>query len=170
MKQFFLVLMIVLFSGCQKPKDTQIPDSSDEEAKESTMGEANVTAESEVLTADFLGIYHGIQPGYFMKNQFGDDLIINGNKVPIPSIDYKFLFKENRVVNLQQISLEDNRRVYYEGTYRIISEDSSIIKVECSLSDGDGSSPVYVLTINKTDKKGVCTGSNEPEFAVERSN
>ena len=103
-----------------------------------------------------------------MKNQYGDDMIINGNKIPVPSIDYKFLLKEDNVVSLQQINLEDNSRVYYDGTSKIISEDGATIKIECSLSDGQGSNPTYVLTINRSDKKGICTGSNEPEFSIEK--
>ena len=77
-------------------------------------------------------------------------------------------FKENTIVSLQQINLEDNSRVYYDGTYKIISEESITTKIECSLSDGQGSNPTYVLTINKSDKKGICTGNNEPEFSIEK--
>ena len=124
--------------------------------------------EGEGFSTDFLENYHGIQPSYFMKNQYGDDMVINGNKVSVPSIDYKFLLKENNVVSLQQINLEDNSRVYYDGTYKIISQENNTAKIECSLSDGQGSNPTYVLTINKSDKKGVCTGNNEPEFSIEK--
>lgn len=122
----------------------------------------------EGLSTEFLGNYHGIQPSYFMKNQYGDDMVINGNKVSVPSIDYKFLIKENTIVSLQQINLEDNSRVYYEGTYKIISQENNTTKIECFLSDGQGSNPTYVLTINKSDKKGICTGNNEPEFSIEK--
>ena len=122
----------------------------------------------EGLSTEFLGNYHGIQSSYFMKNQYGDEMVINGNKIPVPSIDYKFLLKENNVVSLQQINLEDNSRVYYDGTYKIIPEESIKTKIECSLSDGQGSNPTYVLTINRSDKKGICTGINEPEFSIEK--
>ena len=134
--------------------------------KEKTEGATKEKAEG--LSIEFLGNYHGIQPSYFMKNQYGDDMVINGNKIPVPSIDYKFLIKENNVVSLQQINLEDNSRVYYDGTYKIISEESITTKIECSLSDGKSSNPTYVLTINRSDKKGICTGSNEPEFSIEK--
>jgi hypothetical protein len=120
------------------------------------------------LSIDFLGNYHGIQPSYFVKNQYGDDLVINGNKIPVPSIDYKFLLKEKNMVSLQQINLEDNSRVYYDGIYKIISNDSDANKIECSLSDGHSSTPTYVLTINKNDKKGFCTSNNEPEFSIKK--
>ena len=122
----------------------------------------------ENLSEDFVGSYHGVQPSYFMKNQYGDDMVINGNKVSVPSIDYKFLIKKNTIVSLQQINLEDNSRVYYEGTYKIISEESITTKIECSLSDGQGSNPTYTLSINNSNKKGICTGNNEPEFSIEK--
>lgn len=93
-------------------------------------------------------------------------MVINGNKVPVPSIDYKFLLKENNVVSLQQINLEDNSRVYYDGTFKISSDEDNAMKIECSLSDGKNSNPTYILTINKSDKKGVCNGSKEPEFSI----
>ena len=122
----------------------------------------------EELSTEFLGNYHGIQPSYFMKNQYGDDMVINGNKVSVPSIDYKFLLKDGNVVSLQQINLEDNSRVYYDGTYKNIYQENNTTKIECSLSDGQGSNPTYVLTINKSEKKGICTGNNEPEFSIEK--
>ena len=124
----------------------------------------------EGLSAEFLGNYHGIQPSYFMKNQYGDDMVINGNKVSVPSIDYKFLLKENNVVSLQQINLEDNSRVYYDGKFKHFSYEDNTMKIECTLSDGKNSNPTYILTINKSDKKGVCNGSKEPEFSIEKKN
>ncbi len=144
-------------------------NNQDNSSKEpSKQADESTNQEVASLKAEFLGNYHGIQPSYFMKNQYGDDMIINGNKIPVPSIDYKFLLKEDNVVSLQQINLEDNSRVYYDGTSKIISEDGATIKIECSLSDGQGSNPTYVLTINQSDKKGICSGNNEPEFSIEK--
>ncbi len=62
------------------------------------------------LPNEYLGNYHGIQPSYFIKNEFGDDAEINGKKISIPLIDFKLLIKENGVANMQQINLEDNSR------------------------------------------------------------
>ena len=157
--QVLLPALLLLLSSCgNKDEETENIDA--------------VAIQSEVvvtkgLQTEFLGNYHGIQPSYFMKNQYGDDMVINGNKVSVPSIDYKFLLKEDNAVSLQQINIEDNSRVYYDGTYKIISEENSSLIIECSLSDGQTSNPVYVLTIDKNDKKGICTGTNEPEFNVE---
>ena len=131
--------------------------------------EGSTTEKAEALSIEFLGNYHGIQPSYFMKNQYGDDMIIRGNKIPISSIDYKFLLKENNVVSLQQINLENDNRVYYDGTYKILNDDSNTTKIECSLHYDEISNPTYILTISKIDKKGTCTGRNEPEFSIEKT-
>lgn len=160
------LLMIITLSitliGCDSNNQGATNNSSSNEPEKIS---DNKTAG---LEANLLGNYHGVQPSYFMKNQYGDDMVINGNKVSVPSIDYKFLLKDGNVVNLQQINLEDNSRVYYDGTYKSISQENNTTKIECSLSDGQGSNPIYVLTINKSDKKGICTGNNEPEFSIEK--
>jgi hypothetical protein len=122
------------------------------------------------ITQDFVGTYHGIQPGYFLKNKNGADMVINGNKVPVPSIDYTFILNSNSTVTMQQISLDDNRRVNYEGSTRIITDNSSTLEIECLLSDGRTSKPTYTLSINKANKKAICAGSNEPVFEIEKTN
>lgn len=160
--QIFIGSFIIMLSSCGNNNQDNSSKAPSKQTDESTKQRAAG------LKTEFLGNYHGIQPSYFMKNQYGDDMVINGNKVSVPSIDYKFLLKANNVVSLQQINLEDNSRVYYDGTYKIISEDGASIKIECSLSDGKSSNPAYALTINSSDKKGICTGSNEPKFSIEK--
>lgn len=160
--QIFIGFFTIMLSSCGNNNQDTSNKTPSVQTDESTK------QKDEGLSTEFLGNYHGIQPSYFMKNQYGDEMVINGNKIPVPSIDYKFLLKENNVVSLQQINLEDNSRVYYDGTYKIISEESITTKIECSLSDGKSSNPKYVLTINRSDKKGICTGSNEPEFSIEK--
>jgi hypothetical protein len=105
-----------------------------------------------------------------MKNQYGDDMIVAGNKIAVPSSDFKFLLKEDNIVSLQQTNLEDNSRTYYEGSFKIIDDATDVIKIECSLNDGKSSSPTYNLVINKSDKKTNCIGSSEPEFILEKIN
>lgn len=146
--------------------------NNDETDKNLTSNVSKIKAKniSEGLEADFLGNYYGIQPTYCLKNQYGDEVVIRGSKVQVPACDYKFIIKENTLVSLQQINLENNSRVYYFGTYKIISEDSVFTKIECALSNGKNSNPTYILTINKVDKKGFCTGSFEPKFNIEKIN
>lgn len=187
-KQFFKIigstlivgLFLILAFGSEDSKDEKgtsgaagssgSSGTSGADAKDKTTALQTVETEelkAEGLSSEFLGNYHGIQPGYFIKNKYGDDMVINGNKVPVPSIDFKFLIKKNNIVSLQQINLEDNSRVYYKGTTKIISDDDNLIKIKCSLSDGQSSSPTYTLSINKTNKTVICIGTNEPEFDLE---
>ena len=162
--QVLLLALLILLSSCgNKDEETENIDAV------AIPSEVAAIALTKDLQMEFLGNYHGIQPSYFMKNQYGDDMVINGSKVPVPSIDYMFLLKEDNAVSLQQINLEDNSRVYYDGTYKIVSEEYSSFVIECSLSDGQTSNPIYILTIDKNDKKGICTGTNEPEFNIEIS-
>ncbi len=126
------------------------------------------TQNASQLASDFLGNYQGIQPSYFVKNQYGNDMVINGSKVPVPSSDFKFLLKQNNMVSLQQTNSEDNRRVYYNGTFKILNDNTEIINIECSLSDGKSSNPTYRLSIKKSDKSGTCSCKNEPDFTVKK--
>jgi len=160
--QGILLTGLIAFTSCN--------NSGSNNAKESESVEQSIKTGTSQLSSDFLGNYHGIQSSYFMKNQYGDDMIIAGNKVSVPSSDYKFLLKENNVVSLQQTNLEDNSRVFYDGTFKILNDEAETIKIECSLSDGKSSSPTYTLSLKKSDKKGICTGKNETEFTVELNN
>ncbi len=166
-----ILINTLLFCSCDNnanKSNTSISESINTSTDINTEGSAKQASEG--LPAEFLGIYHGIQPSYFMKNQYGDDMVINGNKVPVPSIDYKFLIKENSVVSLQQINLVDGSRIYYEGSYKIIYDDANTFKIECSLSDGEGSKPIYTLSLSKMGGNSLCFGSNEPEFSIEKLN
>lgn len=155
-----LFLAIFILNGCNSENNKNSKSKNEEVQPKQT----------KELSDDFLGNYHGIQESYFLKNQYGDDMIISGNKVPVPSSDFKFLLKENNVASLQQTNLEDNQRYYYDGSYKIISDESDLIKVEVSLSDGQGSSPTYILEINKSDKQGNCIGKNEPVINISKIN
>ena len=159
----FVAGLLVFNTSCSS-------DSKEQSSQPNSEQTSSMDAAVKGLDADLLGTYHGIQPSYNMKNKDGEDLVINGNKIQVPSIDYKFVVEENHAVSLQQISLEDNMTVHYQGTYRIVSNDENTVTLECSVSDGQNSNPTYVLTINKIDKKGMCSGNNDPEFSIELGN
>ena len=107
-----------MFSSCgNKAENKQIQST---EVKENTQP---------LLQPEYIGKYHGIQPSYYMKNQYGDDMLINGQKVSVPSIDFKFLLKEDGAASLQQTNLEDNSRFYYDGTIKIIKDATDILKI-----------------------------------------
>ena len=138
------LLVFILFFGCLGTSDR-----------------VNVDIQPVDEKLNFSGVYNGVQPSYFMKNKFGDAIIISGNKIEIPSIDYKFLFDKNQKVSLQQTGLDDNSRYYYEGDYKIVSQTDDVIVIECSFSTSDGtSSPTYLLEYNIDDDSFMCTDSS----------
>ena len=156
---FYVVMVVIMLAmiGFQSPEEAVTEDNTSTKASDSKFPE------------ELLGNYHGIQQGYFLKNQYGDDMIIAGKKVPMPSSDFKFLVKANNVVSLQQTTLDDNSRFYFDGKYKIISDSSELIKIECLLNDGQESRTVYILEIKKSDKAGKCIGhTSEPEFQISK--
>ena len=162
MKKILFSTLILIQLSCGN--DNSVSENTSNAVKIESSEKQN----GEILSSEFLGNYHGIQPSYNLKNKFGDDLVINGKKVPIPSIDYKFLLNENNQVSLQQINLEDNQRVYYDGEIKVIENKDNILKLECSLSDGKNSNPTYILLINRLDKSVVCSSQNQPKFPLKK--
>ena len=122
------------------------------------------------MSESYFGSYHGKQDSYFLKNQQGDEMVISGNKIAVPECDFIFYIKENNVVSLEQTNLEDNTKAHYDGTYRVVTEDSSAYHIECLLSDGKSSSPTYQLVISKANFNSFCKGYNEPVFRLEKNN
>ena len=158
----FFSILLMLSCNNSETKETQVS----QETQEAKVGS---DSKPQSLESQFQGIYHGIQESYFMKNQYGDDMIVNGNKVSVPGIDYKFILKQDGVANLQQTSLEDNSRYYYDGSYTILKEDANTLNIECNLSDGKSSNPSYTITIDKSSNKVTCKGSNDPAFNLEKT-
>ena len=121
------------------------------------------------IDEEYLGVYMGIQNSYFMENKFGDYLIINGNKVPVPAIEYRFLIEDDNKISLQQKSMEDESRYYYEGNFTVLSILDDKIIIEAELTYDEFSSPSYKIEINKETKGGECTPQDlSPSFKIEK--
>lgn len=161
------IFLILLFTPVFQIISCSNSVSEADEFKSISQSEESLQKKSQELSSELLGLYHGIQPSYNMKNQYGDDMIINGKKISVPSIDYKFLIKAENIVSLQQTNIEDNTRFYYEGKYRIVSEENMKITIECQLSDGQTSNPTYNLVIETNEKSGICSDRNGPSFEIQ---
>jgi len=168
MKSYCLGIIILLFIvGCGGSSENEkatadavsINNNVDVSTSEGSKTDENIT---------LLGMYHGVQQSYYLKNQFGNDMEVNGNKISVPSIDYKFILKEGSIVTLQQINLEDNSRIYYHGSFSVDKNNSSI-KIICKLTDDHSSNPTYCIEIDKSTNLIKCFGNNEPEFSLERN-
>jgi len=154
LKAVLLLFCLRILGGCE------ISNNSSE-----TSAAENVDSKFSALVS---GTYHGIQEGYFLKNQNGEDMVINGEKVPVPSCDFEFQLNEDLTVRLKQKSLSDQTIVNYQGTFKMVSQDEKQVMLECSLSDGNFSQPVYKLKLEKSNLKGVCLSENSPTFSIEK--
>ena len=169
MKSHYLGLIIsILICGCggSSEKNMLPEDSAIAVNNIDIPSEQNQPATDK--NAELLGIYHGVQESYYLKNQYGDHMEINGNKIPVPSIDYKFILKESGIVTLQQINIDNDTRVYYHGTYSVENNNTSI-NIVCKLSDDHSSNPTYKIEIDKSTNLIKCIGNNEPEFLLEKN-
>lgn len=156
-----LIILIFFLISCTSNQDGK-------RTKESTSDVNSEELQMVKFSHDLIGIYHGIQPGYVLKDRYGDELIIDGKRIHVPSIDYKFEIGENGNINLEQINLEDNDKHYYKGCYKIIVDDNNEITIKCFLIDNQGSNPKCLLRIDKTLKKATYIAENEPQFKLER--
>jgi hypothetical protein len=169
MKSQYLGLIIsILMWGCSgsSEKNTAPEASAIEVNNFDIPAEGNQTVTNN--NAELLGTYHGVQEAYYLKNQYGNDMEVNGNKIPVPSIDYKFILKEGGIVTLQQINLDDDSRVYYHGSFTVDNSNLSI-KIVCNLSDDHSSNPTYNIEFDKSTNIIKCIGNNEPEFLLEKN-
>ena len=160
MKKSFLFLVSIAFIMLLVRCDSNVGKTS--QVKEFKINESLVDEE-------YLGVYIGIQNSYFMENKFGDYLLINGNKVPVPGSEYRFLIEDDNKISLQQKSMEDESRYYYEGNFTVLSILDDKIIIEAELTYDEFSSPSYEIEINKETKGGECTPQDlSPSFKIEK--
>ena len=145
MKKSFLFLLSIAFVILLVRCDSNV-------GKDSKVDEVKVN--ESIMDEEYLGVYIGIQNSYYMENKFGDYLIINGNKVSVPGSEYRFLIEDDNKISLQQKSMEDESRYYYEGNFTVFSITDDKIIIEAELIYDEFSSPSYKIEINKETKEG----------------
>lgn len=112
------------------------------------------------------GIFKGTQKGYYPKNKLGDYVIIQGNKLYVPSVNYEFSFQDDFNVSLQQSV--DGSRYYYEGTYKIIENERNIVIIDCQLLETESqNSFTMIIEYSKTnDIYTLKSKDGSPDFEI----
>ena len=92
---FIIVWIILAFIGCCIIMLSSCGNNNQDASNKtpSVQTDESTKQKDEGLSTEFLGNYHGIQSSYFMKNQYGDEMVINGNKISVP-----FLCSTTKVV------------------------------------------------------------------------
>ena len=133
--------------------------------------ESNQTSSNANTTYDMIGDFIGTQNEYIMKNKDGNDMVINGKTITVPSSNYTFSINANGTCALKQVS-SDNQIVYYSGSFTSTSTSHNEVSLVCSVKEVTDSkypsNPTYTLLIDKNTKKGNCVGNaSEPSFNIE---
>jgi hypothetical protein len=125
---------------------------------------------NEELSSEFVASYIGVQESYNLLNTNGEEMVINGDLVTVPSSIYKFIIRKNKKVILVQITKEGTSTTTseYYGDYEMLSQDENQVKIKCSFQSGEGSNPEYVLRLNNSTETYLCNGTNEPELILEK--
>lgn len=166
---FLLMLFPISLSmscGGQESTDNKIVQEQEQKKETALMADTNTT--DKVLLERISGIYHGIQEEYTMKNKFGDDMIIGGKTIVVPSSDHKIILKPDETIDIQQTSLADNSRYYLKGKYEITLQTDSLVELACHVSDGPNSKVEYTIVINTISNSGKCSGFKQPDFEIQK--
>jgi len=168
-----VLILTVLFSvliiiSCDNQESTNHDLVNEQESKNDSVITAEVDTIDKALLKLISGIYHGVQDEYNMKNKFGDDVLIAGKSVTVPSTDYKIIIGEDKSIEVQQTSLADNSRYYMSGIYTVVSQQDSIFELSCHLTDEPKSNIEYTLKVNVLTFNAKCSGLNQPDFEVKR--
>ena len=131
---------------------------------------AELTADKQVADLSLNQKYFGTQPEYNLKGRDGTEMVVNGNPIVVPAIDYTFTIKPDGGIDMIQVSSKDNQTVNYSGKYTLTSNSSDKMTLDCSVREISSSkypsTPSFRLDINKSTHDGVYSGNNEPGFRV----
>ncbi|MDR6804613.1 hypothetical protein J2Y45_003079 [Dyadobacter sp. BE34] len=120
-----------------------------------------------ILSEYYSGTYKGMQASYTMKNKYGDDLVVNGNRIIVPSVDHTLKLNTDGSITLVQTETSGGQAYYYGGIFEKVSESEDFIELECRLSEkgtNRASDISYHIQLEKRGHSATCTGENQPGF------
>lgn len=132
-------------------------------------GNSKIPSSPKSLPDDYLGLYEGSQEPYDFKNEYGEDLILAGNKIPISASEHRVVFKENNKVSVDQINKRNKGHYIFQGTYSILSESPQAYKMKCDFTYGKSSKLIYLMTLDKSSLEIDCEIQDSPGFKLSKS-
>ena len=119
--------------------------------------------------SEWIGTFNGICPEYNMKNKYGEELIIFGSPVPVPSVSYTYEIYSNNTCSVYAKS-SDGSYSCHNVEYSVSSNNNNFVltmKPEAG-SDCGGNE---IILFKKDDEFSIMSGSvGQPEFKVEKNN
>ena len=153
MKHTLLIITaLMLVVGCSSDKETS--SSSPEVAKP--------------IVEEWVGTFSGVCPEYNMKNKYGEDLIIRGNYVTVPSVDFTFEIYDNNVSSIYMKS-EDGNYSCHNVIYSVSSNNNnfSLTMKPQSGSDCGGNEIIFIKSGSQF--KIAAGALGQPEFIIKKT-
>ena len=149
MKQTHLIITaLMLVVGCSSDKETS--SSSPEVAKP--------------IVEEWVGTFSGVCPEYNMKNKYGEDLIIRGNYVTVPSVDFTFEIYDNNVSSIYI----DNYSCH-NVKYSVSSNSNSFTLTMKPVSGSDCGGNEIILIKSGSQFKIAAGALGQPEFIIKKT-
>ena len=116
----------------------------------------------------WIGTFSGLCPEYNMKNKYGEDLIINGNRVPVPSTHYTFEIYDN---NTCSIYMKDNNGKEYSchNINYSVSSNSNSFSLSMKPETGSACGGNEIILFKRGSQFKIASGkSGFPEFIINK--
>ncbi|GGF21157.1 hypothetical protein GCM10011339_06430 [Echinicola rosea] len=114
----------------------------------------------------YLGSFIGTAPESVVKDENGNDMVINGQKIKTPPIAHTFTFTPDLKVRLEQVNENDQSVKQLSGTYQITKDDPQQYEIVCSVNNGSDITLTYAITIDKASQKTLCSLTNQAPFEL----
>jgi hypothetical protein len=126
-------------------------------------------ASTSVAEAKYNGNYKGVQPAYNLQNQYGEDILVSGNPIVIPSINYKIELSGRNSVTMIHTKDGESFKDIYRGSYSINESAENKISLDCEVRhETETSNPSFTLIVDMENRMLTYVNKGEPSFNLNR--
>ena len=128
---------------------------------------SNESQEPTTQRDNWVGTFNGICPEYNMKNKYGEDLLIFGNLVSVPSVSYTYEIYNNNRCSVYAKSDEGSYSCH-NVRYSVSSNTNNFV-LTMSPETGSDCGGNEIVLFKKDGQFSIATGIvGQPEFKVEK--
>ena len=122
---------------------------------------------SVVKQSEWVGTFNGICPEYNMKNKYGEELLIFGSPVPVPSVNYTYEIYSNGKSSIYAKS-GDGSYSCHNVEYNVSSNNNNFV-LTMKPATGSDCGGNEIILFKKDGEFNIASGSvGQPEFKVDK--
>ncbi len=126
-----------------------------------------LSSDKENLNKEWIGEFKGVRGEYNMTNKYGEEIVISGNYITVPEIEYSFEFFSD---NKSTILMDDGSTEIscYNVLYEVVENENNFTLTMKPESGSDCGGKDIIL-VKKDGQYNIAKGeSGEPAFTVEK--